>query len=252
MTHGDQNALEDPVEGESKQFKVPHDSEIAIDLTFSPVALMSHAFELPLSMQGLPPSAMKPLRRAVCAESARPRLLLSTSKCDFGTNTVVNDNMGGFAYHMTLSATNCDDGPCDMSAQLRGTTVDSGVFSMKAQAANLAIGRSCTMNINFVPRKAESYACKLLIFIDGSTESPYFELEVTGTGVYPSIKFDRREIFLPPSPLGLTQKVTFFVINNGFDNLDLRHAVAGDSLHLPITVSFPSGTMLNVVKQVHS
>ena len=88
-------------------------------MTFSPVSLMNHAFELPLSMQGLPPNAMRPLRRAVCAESARPRLLMSQSKVDFGTNIVVNENMGNFAYHLSLSVTNCDEAPCLMDAEVR-------------------------------------------------------------------------------------------------------------------------------------
>ncbi len=71
-----------------------------------------------------------------------------------------------------------------------------------------------------------------------------------GVGVHPSIKFDRREVLLAPTPPGVPQKVSFFVINNGFDNLDLQYDIAADSKHLPINVSFPNGTMLNVVRQV--
>jgi hypothetical protein len=105
-------------EGPLSKFCVPANSEVEFDLTFSPVSLMNHAFELPLSMQGLPPNAMRALRRAVCAESARPRLLMSISKIDFGTKVVVNKNMGNFAYHLSLSATNCDDHPCIMEAEV--------------------------------------------------------------------------------------------------------------------------------------
>ena len=236
-------------EGPLSKFCVPANSEVEFDMTFSPVSLMNHAFELPLSMQGLPPNAMRPLRRAVCAESARPRLLMSQSKIDFGTNIVVNENMGNFAYHLSLSVTNCDDAPCLMDAevsvfyirgflkcvisctgglsvivhisvivyiegsfyycilfavdhtptfffpftllclativnaffvlQIKGEHADSGNFVMKPQSANLVVGRSCTMNLDFIPRGSIHYACKLMIYIDGVKDTPYFELDVT-------------------------------------------------------------------------
>lgn len=81
------------------------------------------------------------------------------------------------------------------------------------------------MNIDYIPRTNEQYQCHLFIYIDGNKDKPYFELDVTGLGIYPSIKFDRREVFMPPAPPGQPQKVSFFVINNGFDNLNLRHQV---------------------------
>ena len=236
-------------EGRLTKFRVPANSEVAIDMTFSPVALMNHAFELPLSMQGLPANAMRPLRRAVCAESSRPRLLLSMSALDFGTNIVVNENMGSFAYHMTLTVTNCDESPCVMDAALRGPMAKAGIFVMAPVTASLVVGHACSMQIDFIPRKPEDYKCQLAISIDGQTDAPYFELDVSGLGVYPSIQFDRREILMAPAPPGHTQKVSFFVINQGFDNLNLRYAMAAGCNHLPLKVTFPLGTMLNVVKQ---
>ena len=239
----------EPSEGAISKFRVPAKSEALLDLTFSPVALVNHDFELPLSMLGLPSNAMRPLRRVVCAEASRPRLLLSLPMIDFGTNIVVNENMGSFSYHLTLSVSNCDDTPCVMDAQLKGSTADAGIFVMQPCSASLDVGRSVSMQIDFIPGEAKSYNCQLIICIDGNKATPYFELVVTGKGIHPSIQFDRREVFLPPSPPGLPQKVSFFVINNGFDNLNLRHAIAGKSRHLPVSVSFPLGTMLNVVKQ---
>ena len=118
-------------------------------MTFSPVALMDHAFELPLSMQGLPPNAMKPLRRAVCAESSRPRLLLSHPSIDFGTNIIVNENMGNFAYHLHLSVTNCDEVPVTVEAKLGGARADEGIFVMKPTCASLDVGVS--LKFSFTP-----------------------------------------------------------------------------------------------------
>ena len=119
---------------------------------------------------------------------------------------------------------------------------------MQPLTTELAVSRACTLNVDFVPRKQEQYKCKLQIFVDGQTE-PYFDLPVHGMGVHPTIKFDRREVFLPPTPVGIPLKTSFFVINNGFDNLNLRYQIDKSSMHLPISVAFPLGTMLNVVKQ---
>jgi hypothetical protein len=49
---------------------------------------------------------------------------------------------------------------------------------MKPQSVNLVVGRSCTMSIDFIPRDSVNYACKLIIYIDGVKDKPYFELEV--------------------------------------------------------------------------
>lgn len=49
---------------------------------------------------------------------------------------------------------------------------------MKPQSVNLVVGRSCTLNIDFIPRDSRIYACKLMIYIDGVKDKPYFELEV--------------------------------------------------------------------------
>ncbi len=49
---------------------------------------------------------------------------------------------------------------------------------MKSQSVNLVVGRSCPMSIDFIPRDSVNYACKLMIYIDGVKDKPYFELEV--------------------------------------------------------------------------
>jgi hypothetical protein len=236
-------------EGPCSKFKVPPNSTVSIDMTFTPVALLNHIFELPLSMQGLPPNAMRPLRRAVCAESTRPRLLLSKPSIEFGPNIVVSPGISNFSYHFHLSVTNCDNAEVNIEAYLKGAQVDEGTFVMKPVSMSLLPGKSCTLNIDFIPRKKQQYKCRLLIFLDGQKDSPYFDLDVSGSGLHPSLRFDRREVFLPPAPPGHPQKVTFFVINHGYDNLNLRHGMSLESKHLPISVAFPDGTMLNVVRQ---
>lgn len=65
-----------------------------------------------------------------------------------------------------------------------------------------------------------------------------------GVGQYPRIAFDVRECLLPPVPLGLRSTATFFVINNGYDNLELKYRLPADEGHLPMEVEFPEGTLI--------
>lgn len=47
-------------------------------------------------------------------------------------------------------------------------------------------------------------------------------LQVAGQGQFPRLTFDMRECVLPPVPLGVKSKATFSILNNGYDNLELR------------------------------
>jgi hypothetical protein len=47
----------------------------------------------------------------------------------------------------------------------------------------------------------------------------------------------------PPAPLqvplGITSSSTFHIVNNGYDNLELRYRLPADESHLPLKLSFP-------------
>ena len=53
-----------------------------------------------------------------------------------------------------------------------------------------------------------------------------------------------RECLLPPVPLGLRSTSTFYVMNNGYDNLELKYKLPADEGHLPMEVEFPEGTII--------
>ena len=47
-------------------------------------------------------------------------------------------------------------------------------------------------------------------------------LLLQGTGIYPMLSFDRREVLLPVVPIGTTSTTTFFVLNNGYETMQVR------------------------------
>ena len=56
------------------------------------------------------------------------------------------------------------------------------------------------------------------------------------------------EVLLPPVPLGIRASAQVMVINDGYDNLDLKVKMPVDEDKVPITVDFPDGTMIGVAK----
>ena len=47
-------------------------------------------------------------------------------------------------------------------------------------------------------------------------------MQLRGEGEWPRLKFDVRECILPPVPVGIKAEAQFFVINDGYDNLELK------------------------------
>jgi len=199
----------------------------------------------------MPPSAAKQLRRAVIAEGDKPRLLLSSLVVDFEKKVVINDQMKGFSYSMEVTLTNCDDMKVHVDASLRGGDSEGGapLFRMDNCSQELDVGAACNIKIWFIPKTDGTYKCSLCVFLDHNMDHPYFDVDVIGSGVYPSLGFDRREVLFPTAPVGVPTTVTFWLLNHGYDNLSVRHQLPPDSASLPISINFPLGTMIGIVKK---
>ena len=50
-------------------------------------------------------------------------------------------------------------------------------------------------------------------------------------------------------PVGFRSEAIFNIINDGFDNLDLRYRLPADEHHLPILIDFPEGTLIGIAKE---
>ena len=97
------------------------------------------------------------------------------------------------------------------------------------------------MSLRFTPRDAKAYEGTLAVYLDGQRATPYMQLELQGQGQYPRLTFDVRECVLPPVPLGVRSQGVFNIINNGYDNLELKFRLPADESHLPMEMDFPEG-----------
>jgi hypothetical protein len=51
---------------------------------------------------------------------------------------------------------------------------------------------------------------------------PYLSVQLKATATRPRLEFDRAEVVLPPVPLGHVARSSFYVLNQGYDNLELQ------------------------------
>lgn len=179
------------------------------------------------------------------------------------------------------------------------------VFTFAPTRGVLAPGESVELLIRFAPVSHREFVNTVPVYIlprtaaaaspespdgsggDGALTSPspaaewegmqpYLELELKGTGIPPQLSFDRRELVLPPVPLGTPATGSFTLFCAGFDYLKLVCSVATNALlaagaaerppppagqaagkgappppgpvQIPLTVSFPQGDVVSLAR----
>ena len=80
-------------------------------------------------------------------------------------------------------------------------------------------------------------------------ERPYLTLMLHATAVHPRLTFDRPEVILPAVPLGHTARASFYVVNEGYDNLQIQHRLPVDTarLYLSITLTLTLALPLTLI-----
>jgi hypothetical protein len=107
------------------------------------------------------------------------------------------------------------------------------------------------VQILFQPRAAVEYkATAELSARLASEEEPLriLVLELDGTGRRPCLSFDCSQVVLPAVPLGLYSSRAFRVINDGYDNLDIKFRLPADTQNVPLELMFPEGAMVGIAK----
>lgn len=78
------------------------------------------------------------------------------------------------------------------------------------------------VKIRFSPKDSRVYQATVPLYVGEDSATAYYSLELTGEGKYPRLTFDTKEVIMPSVPLNFTSKATFYVISQGYDNLQLQ------------------------------
>ena len=109
------------------------------------------------------------------------------------------------------------------------------------------------MKVKFSPKDSRVYEAKVPLYLGGNTGQAYYMVDVRGEGQYPRLTFDTKECIMPPVPLGFASKAQFYVISQGYDNLQLKACRASavlvsipHALHQRIIGAAAQGSLLLV------
>ena len=122
-----------------------------------------------------------------------------------------------------------------------------GSFDVEPMSGKLEPGEEVAVKVTFLPRDSIAYRASVPVYLDGKTEYDYM-IELVGAGSHPKIVCLEREVMLPPVPLGVTSVTSFWLLNQGYDNLDLQYKLPADSSNIPLELAFPEGQMIGIAK----
>lgn len=71
---------------------------------------------------------------------------------------------------------------------------------------------------------------------------------MTGSGAYPRLLFDKKEVILPVVPLNTSAKCSFRIINDGYENLNLQFKWGQEIGNFHIELRFPEGKNLGITR----
>ncbi|CAG9460495.1 unnamed protein product [Pedinophyceae sp. YPF-701] len=182
-----------------------------------------------------------------------PKLLLSDTHVDFGKRVVLRGTTASHPYTQVVTMVSRAQRPLDFlfsapQADPKGTSL-STVYSITPSEGVLQPDTPLRLTVSFRPTEPGACPARVSLYVENDLDTRYLELHLGGVGTLPRLRFDIDELLLPPVPLGLKSTAQFFVINDGYDNLDLKVNVPVDKDHIPISLEFPEGTMIGVAKE---
>jgi hypothetical protein len=140
------------------------------------------------------------LNRIVKGVGVKPRFLLEPTVVNFKTKVIAKGSKP-LPFHSDITISNPDHNPITWSID-RDILDKSKVYQMNPTEGRLEPGTTSTVRVTFNPLEPLEYITKVPLYIDGDKTKPYLMIEFRGEGAEAKIYFDRREVILPPVPLG--------------------------------------------------
>ena len=228
-------------------------SKLPVILTYKPgqVGIAHETLQLKDS-KGIPaPDTSLMAKKIACAmEGLEPKLVLSESAVDFGKKVVIRGS-NDIPYSTSLYMSSHSAEPLNFRFAVgEAVSLDElGIFVIEPSEGVLQPDAPIILRIQFIPRESRSYSIRVPLYVNNDDSSKYLELGLMGMGSMPRLMFDIEEVILEPVPLGVRTSAQIMVVNDGYDNLDLKVKMPVDSDKVPLSVDFPDGTMIGVAKE---
>ena len=213
-------------------------------LTFTPQITGKYEFNLPLTLSGF--NEYTDLQRTVTCRAVHPRIVLDPidGVRDFKKKTISQMD-GNLPDTQVLKVTNPDPhNPVRFFIDTKELD-DGKEFHLSKTEGVVGPKGSIEIIIEFKPTMPKEYVFKLPLFVDDEKSVPKAIITLKGESAFPRILFDRREVILPIVPLNVESKIQFYILNDGYQSMNLKGHIIETFQHFPINVFFPDGPSLN-------
>lgn len=127
-----------------------------------------------------------------------------------------------------------------------------GIFEISQNKGKVKSKERLEIKVSFNPFQVGDYHHKLPLFIlSKKITQPlkYVDVIMKGTASLPNIFFNKREIIMPVVPLGIETTSNFKIINDGYENCNLKCQFVDDVAGINVKVHFPEGPNIGITRQ---
>ena len=125
---------------------------------------------------------------------------------------------------------------------------DEKVFNVVPTSGRLDGGQSVVVKVSFNPTVAKDFKEEVPLYLDNDYTKPYYWIPFKGSSQTPKLTFDRREVIIPVTPLNIPSSAFFYIINDGYENLPIKHSVIQTHGPIDIEVVYPDGQTIGMNK----
>ena len=125
------------------------------------------------------------------------------------------------------------------------------VFQIIPSQGKVEAGQTIEIKAQFNPFAPGNYEKSVPLFLEDPELPPnlsYLDIKLKGEGAFPRLLFDRKEIILPVVPLNVKAKCLFRIINDGYENLNLKFKIIQDVAPIDVKIEFLEGKNLGITK----
>ncbi|EWS70940.1 flagellar associated protein, putative (macronuclear) [Tetrahymena thermophila SB210] len=217
-------------------------------LKFCPKEIISYKLLLPLTLSGY--GIIPSLERYITCKGLHPKFLIDPQTCEFKRKVITTPDKC-FPDKMEVTLNNPDRRSIKWRIDISGITSDK-IFQVEPSSGIVESCDSVKIEALFNPYAPGNFTQTLPLYIEEDDEIPsnvpYVELILKGEAAFPRLQFDRKEIILPVVPLGIQSRCTFRIINDGYENLNLKYKIIQDISNINVTLNWPDGKNLGITK----
>jgi len=232
----------------SFNIKVKENGELHFLLKFTPNDAKSYGFELPIRLQGY--GKIEGLTRYISCKGLRPRCIIDPPSIEFKKKTITSFEKPMPDFEKVVLSNM--DHTKTISWKFDTKDIDEErAFTIQPTQGKIEPGQQQIVTVSFSPGNPALYEKVVPFYLDNDMSRPYGTLTLKGLGDFPKLLFDRKEIILPVVPTDIEARCTFKIINDGYENLNLKYEIANDVGNLGkdlFRLEFPEGKNLGVTK----